>query len=107
MRWKNAILKFFDVPGAFLQAEVPKNKSIILNIRNECVDILCKVNPEYKKHVRTYRKHSKCRQEHYKTNIRNMYEHFGNNIGMSRHNIGHYGKTIRTYTNMSNTYTTT
>ena len=42
----------FDVPGAFLQTEMPEGKNVILVIRDEFVDILCEVNPEYKEHVR-------------------------------------------------------
>ena len=42
----------FDVPGAFLQTEMPQGKHVILIIRNEFVDILCEVNPIYNKHVR-------------------------------------------------------
>ena len=42
----------FDVPGAFLQTEMPKDKNVLLVIRDEFVDILCEVNPKYKKHVR-------------------------------------------------------
>jgi len=42
----------FDVPGAFLQTEMPKDKNVLLVIRDEFVDILCEVNPQYKEHVR-------------------------------------------------------
>ena len=35
----------FDVPGAFLQTEMPERKNVIMTIRNEFVDILCEVNP--------------------------------------------------------------
>ena len=41
----------FDVPGAFLQIEMPKDKNVLLVIRNEFVDKLCEVNPQYKEHV--------------------------------------------------------
>ena len=37
----------FDVPGAYLQTEMPKGKHVLLVIRNEFVDILCEVNPIY------------------------------------------------------------
>ena len=40
-----------DVPGAFLQAKMPEGKTVIMRIRGRFVDILCEVNPEYKKYV--------------------------------------------------------
>ena len=42
----------FDVPGAYLHAEMPQDKHLILKLRGQFVDIMCKVNPEYTKHVR-------------------------------------------------------
>ena len=45
----------FDVPGAYLQANMPKDKFIVINIEDEFVDIMCKVNPQYKKLVRNER----------------------------------------------------
>ena len=48
----NSDVAIFDVPGAFLQTEMPKGKNVILVIRDEFADILCEVNPEYKEHVR-------------------------------------------------------
>ena len=42
----------FDVPGAFLQIEMPKDKNVLLVSRDEFVDILCEVNLLYKEHVR-------------------------------------------------------
>ena len=41
----------FDVPGAYLQAEMPKEKKLLMKFRDEFVDIMCEVNPEFKKHV--------------------------------------------------------
>ena len=41
----------FDVPGAYLQAEMPKEKKLLMKFRDEFVDIMCEVNPEYKQHV--------------------------------------------------------
>jgi hypothetical protein len=43
----------FDVPGAFLQTEMPKDKNVIMIICDEFVDIMCEVNPEYIPHVIT------------------------------------------------------
>ena len=41
----------FDVPGAYLQAEMPAEKKILMIFRDEFVDIMCEVNPEYKNHI--------------------------------------------------------
>ena len=38
----------FDVPGYYLQTEMPPEKWILLCIRDDFVDIMCEVNPEYK-----------------------------------------------------------
>ena len=45
----------FDVPGAYLQAEMPAEKKLLMVFRDEFVDIMCEVNPEYKKYVTTDR----------------------------------------------------
>lgn len=37
----------FDVPGAFLQAPMPEGKKVLLKMRGEFVDIMCRVNPEH------------------------------------------------------------
>jgi hypothetical protein len=41
----------FDVPGAYLQAEMPKDKKVLMKLRGQFVDIMCEVNPEYKPYV--------------------------------------------------------
>jgi hypothetical protein len=41
----------FDVPGAYLHAEMPKDKRVLMILRGEFVDIMCEVNPKYKKFV--------------------------------------------------------
>ena len=41
----------FDIPGAFLQAELPDDKLLLLRLNGEFVDIMCLVNPEHKKNV--------------------------------------------------------
>ena len=41
----------FDVPGAYLHAEMPKEKRILMNLRGDFDDIMCQVNPEYKQNV--------------------------------------------------------
>jgi hypothetical protein len=43
----------FDVPGAYLHAKMPQEDMILMVLRNEFVDIMCSVNPEYKKYVVT------------------------------------------------------
>ena len=42
-------MEVFDVPGAYLNADMPEDKFILLKIEGECVDIMCEVNPEHKK----------------------------------------------------------
>ena len=41
----------FDVPGAYLQTDMPEDKQIFLRIRDELVDIMCEINPDYKPYV--------------------------------------------------------
>ena len=41
----------FDIPGAYLHAEMPEDKAVILKIRRKFVSIMCDINPEYKKFV--------------------------------------------------------
>ena len=38
----------FDVPGAYLHAEMPKDKRVLMRLRGEFIDIMCDVNPKYK-----------------------------------------------------------
>lgn len=47
-----------DAPGAYLHAQIPKDKQLLLRIKGQFVDIMCKVDPEYGKHVR-YKKGAK------------------------------------------------
>ena len=42
----------FDVPGAYLHMEIPKDNMILMNLIGDFVDIMCQVIPEYKQHVR-------------------------------------------------------
>ena len=49
---KKRDIAIFDVPGVFLQTDIPEGKNVILVIKNKFVSILCEVNPEYNKHVR-------------------------------------------------------
>ena len=45
-------VEIFVVPGAYLSADIPEDKFILLNIEGEFVDIMCEVNSEHKKNVR-------------------------------------------------------
>ena len=42
----------FDVPGAFLQAEMPDDKLVLLRFRGRMADMLGEVNNEYYKHIK-------------------------------------------------------
>ena len=42
----------FDVPGAYLHADIPGDKFVILKVEGEFVDIMCQVNPEFTTYVR-------------------------------------------------------
>ena len=42
----------FDIPGAYLHADTPKEKRIIMNLKEDVFDIMCQVNPEYDQNVR-------------------------------------------------------
>ena len=39
------------VPGAYLHAEIPKYKRILMKLREVFIDIICQVKPEYDKNV--------------------------------------------------------
>ena len=41
----------FDVPGAYLQTDLPEKKFALLKLEGQFVDIMCKVNPEYLEEV--------------------------------------------------------
>ena len=41
----------FDIPGAYLHAEMPEDKIVLMRFRGQFVDIMCQVNPEHKKNV--------------------------------------------------------
>mmetsp|Transcript_26947 Transcript_26947/g.39879 ORF Transcript_26947/g.39879 Transcript_26947/m.39879 type:complete len:200 (-) Transcript_26947:1357-1956(-) len=45
-------IAIFDVPGAYLHADFPKEKTVLMHLRDEFVDIMTKVNPEYEKYVK-------------------------------------------------------
>ena len=41
----------FDVPGSYLHEYMPKDKSLLMNLRGDFVEIMCQVNPEYEHHA--------------------------------------------------------
>ena len=41
----------FDIPGAYLHADIPDDKFVILKIEGAFADIMCDVNPEYKEDI--------------------------------------------------------
>ena len=45
-------VQIFDVPGAYLHADLPDDKYVLLKLEGTFVDIMCEVNPEYLKDVR-------------------------------------------------------
>ena len=47
-------MAIFDVPGAYLNADMTEDKVILLYIEGGFVEIMCKVNPKHNKNVRVY-----------------------------------------------------
>eukprot|EP00957_Ditylum_brightwellii_P055939 4238430-Ditylum_brightwellii.AAC.1 len=41
----------FDVPGAFLQAEMVEDRLVLLKLKGDFVDMMCKINPKFELHV--------------------------------------------------------
>ena len=42
----------FKIPGAYLHAEMPTDKNVILKLCGHFVDIMCVINREYRQYVR-------------------------------------------------------
>ena len=42
----------FDFTGDFLQTALPADKFLLMQIRDEFLDVMCEVNPEYIPYVR-------------------------------------------------------
>ena len=42
----------FHIPGAYLYAKMPADKSVILKLHCRFVDTMCDINKEYRKYVR-------------------------------------------------------
>ena len=38
-------VEFFDVPGSYLNYDMPEDKFVLLKIKGKFVDIMCEVNP--------------------------------------------------------------
>ena len=49
---KGRFVSISDVPGAYLYTKMPKVKVVLMRLVGQFVDVLCDVNPEYKKYVR-------------------------------------------------------
>lgn len=49
---ENRDVAIFDVPGAYLHADLPEGKLVLLKIEGQFVDIMCEVNPEFLPDVR-------------------------------------------------------
>ena len=45
-------LAIFDVPRAYLKTALPADKFLLMQIRDEFVDMMCEVEPEYISYVR-------------------------------------------------------
>ena len=48
---KGCDMATFDIPGAYPHADIPKDKSILMNLRGYFVDIMCQFYPEYEQHI--------------------------------------------------------
>ena len=50
--YKGREVATFDVPGAYLHADIPTDKNVLLKLKGTFVDIMCQINHERKKIVR-------------------------------------------------------
>ena len=53
--YENRDVTTFDIPGEYFYAPNPADKQVLLNLKGLFVDIMCQVNPEYKRCVRIKR----------------------------------------------------
>ena len=44
-------MAIFDIPGAYLNYDVPEDKFVLLKLEDEFVDIMCEVKPDFIKDV--------------------------------------------------------
>ena len=42
----------FDIPGAYMHADMQNDKRILMNLRGDFIYITCQVNPDYEQHMR-------------------------------------------------------
>mmetsp|Transcript_14843 Transcript_14843/g.21239 ORF Transcript_14843/g.21239 Transcript_14843/m.21239 type:complete len:281 (+) Transcript_14843:3135-3977(+) len=54
--YENRDVAVYDIPGAYLHAETPKDKLILMVFIDIFVDILCEVNPDFKEYVKIVNK---------------------------------------------------
>ena len=59
----------FNIPRVYLHALMPKDKQVLLKLKGQCVEIMCEINGEYKKHVR----YEKGQKTLYLSTIRAIY----------------------------------
>ena len=53
--FEERVLVMFDVSGSYLNTGMPEDMLVLLNLEDEFVDIMCKVNPEFIKIISTER----------------------------------------------------
>ena len=49
--FEECAMAIFDVPGAYLNDNMPEGKIVLLKLEDDFVDIMCEVNPEFIKEV--------------------------------------------------------
>lgn len=62
-----------DIPGAYLHAEMPKGKTVLLHLTDEFVDIMCSVNEEHTKNIVYERRGKKLQRVLYLRVLRAIY----------------------------------
>ena len=50
--YEDRTVAVFDVPGAYLHANMPEGKRIIMKLRGQFVDLMCEANPKYSSYVK-------------------------------------------------------
>ena len=45
--WEGRDVEIFDVPGAYLNADIPEDKFILIKTEDKFVDIMYEVNPKH------------------------------------------------------------
>ena len=44
-------MAIFNIPGAYLNTDIPDDKFILLNSEGKCLDIMCEVNARHKRYL--------------------------------------------------------